>query len=375
MRKVMILTASTGGGHNQVASSLEAIYKANGNEVIIVDFLKVIGEAFERAVIGGYSIILSNLPYIYKGLYRYYNNKEIDSKMSQYALRIFEKNIYDRIIKENPDLIIGTHAFSVTIICKLKKEKNLSIPFISVITDFKAHKFHVNKYVDAYIVASEYTKLDMMKRGVSKGKIYTHGIPIKQEFLRENNGQKHRENKDFTVLVMAGSNGSKEIEIVLRKLIHCKNTIRIIVVCGTNEVLRKNIESNYGTKIGNKEITIYGFTNRIPKIMNESDLIISKPGGLTVSEAIVSNLPMLIPYMVPGQEEENAVFLVESGCARVIHNMDSLKGIVDYLIERPYILEVMKLNMQKLSRYYSLESIIEISDKLINEYLDINFSY
>ncbi|SHJ47109.1 MGDG synthase family glycosyltransferase [Paramaledivibacter caminithermalis] len=370
MRKVMILTASTGGGHNQAANSLEAIYKAHGNEVVIVDFLKVTGKAVEKLVIGGYSIICSNMPYIYKGLYKYYNNKELDSGISNYGLKIFEKKIYKKIIKESPVLIVGTHAFIVEIICKLKKKENLSIPFISVITDFKAHRFHMNSCVDAYLTANEYTKLDMIKRGVREEKIYAHGIPIKKEFLKKNNNQEQKANKAFTILLMGGSNGSKRIETVLKELINCKNAIRVIVVCGINKVLMNSIKSKYPARIGNKEIILYGFTNEIPKLMKESNLIISKPGGLTVSEAIVSNIPMLIPYMIPGQEEENAAFLVESGGAKIINNMNSLKKEVDYLIDRPYVLNTMKLNMQKLSTNYTLDNIVKISDRLINKYLN-----
>lgn len=375
MRKVMILTASMGGGHNQAARSLEALHRANGKEVIVVDFLKVKGEVFEKIVLGGHSIICSTLPYIYKGLYKYYNNKEVDSKISDYALKIFEKKIYKEILKESPDLIIGTHAFIVLIICKLKKKGYLSIPFISVITDFKAHRFHVNRYVDAYITASEYTRLDMINRGVRKEKIYPYGIPIKQDFLKRKNNKKYKSNKAFTILLMGGSMGCKSIETALKELINCRKTIRIIVVCGTNKGLMDSIKFNYPPRVGNKEILLYGFTNKIPKLMEESDLLISKPGGLTVSEAIVSNIPMLIPYMVPGQEEENADFLVECGAAMIIDNINSLKTKVDYLIERTYILKRMEANMHKLSTGYSLDNIIKISDKLINEYLEIDYSY
>lgn len=378
MRKIMILTASTGEGHNQAAKSLEAVYKASGYEVIIVDFLKETGKVVEKVVVDGSSFLYSNLPYIYNDLYKYCNNQGFYFKVISYALKIFERKIYKRIIEESPDLIIGTHAFTVNIICNLKKKRYLSIPFISVITDFMAHRLHINSYVDAFITASEFTRLDMIKRGVSREKVFPYGIPIKQDFLEKRFNEKHKGNKVFTILLMSGGIGSGSVESVLSELINCRNPLKIIVVCGRNEELMNSIKSKYSSMVENEEILLYSFTNEIPKLMKEADLLISKPGGLTASEAIASNIPMLIPYMLPGQEEENAAFLVESGAAKVIENISSLKTDIDYLIERPYILKRMKINMNELSTGYSLSNlgnIVKLSDRLINDYLGIRIPY
>lgn len=367
MKKVMILTASVGGGHNQAAKSLEHVYKAHGYKVVIIDFLKVAGKVIEKAIIRGNDLLCIKLPYIYKGLYIYCNNEGVNSKISNYGMKIFQKRIYNRIIKEDPDLIIGTHAFVVPIICNLKRKRYLKIPFISIITDFKAHSFHINRYVDAYITASEYTKKDMMNRGVRSEKIYPYGIPIKQEFLiqREN---KRYSNDVFTILLMGGSIGCSSIEQILKQLIDCKNRLRIITVCGKNKDLMDNIKRNFLHKAGNKEILLYGFTNDIPRLMHRSDILISKPGGLTVAEAIASNIPMIIPNMLPGQEEENAEFLAEAGAAIISYNTQPINEEINYLIENPNLIKLMEKNMKKLFKGYSLEGIINISTNLIINY-------
>lgn len=374
MRKVMILTASIGGGHNQAAKALKDIHRFHGYEVIVVDFLKETGKFIEKTLITGNSILYGKLPYIYKSLYKYSNNEVVNTKISNYAMKIFEKKIYNKIIKENPDLIIGTHPFTVNTICKLKKKRSLNLPFISVITDFKAHSFHVNRYVDAYITASEYTKIDMINRGVKKEKIYPYGIPIKQDFFKQKINRRYNDKK-FTVLIMGGSIGSSSIESVLNELVKCKHIFKIIVVCGKNKALMNSIEVNYKDKAYDKEILLYGFTNNIPELMQKSDVLISKPGGLTVAEAIASNLPMIIPHMLPGQEEENAEFLVRSGAAMVMYNIESIKKEIDYLIERPYLLKMMEKNMRQLFTGHSLEKTVEISNRLINRYDAINYSY
>ncbi|MDK2918745.1 MAG: processive 1,2-diacylglycerol beta-glucosyltransferase [Candidatus Petromonas sp.] len=368
MKKVVILTASTGGGHNQAARSLENVFQSHGYEVTIIDFLKVTSKMMDKIFVEGYSILSNNLPRVYKGLYKYSNYKVVNSRITNYMSKIFHKRIFKVINEINPDLIVGTHPFIVNIICKLKEKGKLLVPFISVITDFKAHRIYVNNYVDAYITGSEYTSLSMIKKGINKEKVYTYGIPIRREFLRKSSTKTYRNNEVFTVLLMGGSMGYRAIEDVLRGLVNSKNKIKIIVVCGRNKSLMENIKVNYQNKYKNKEIIVYGFTEDIPKLMESSDLLISKPGGLTVSEAIAKRLPMLIPYMIPGQEEENAEFLAQSGVARIIDDINEIDKEIDGFINNQYVLKRMEKNMEKLSEDYSLDDIVRLGDKLIEKY-------
>jgi processive 1,2-diacylglycerol beta-glucosyltransferase len=208
----------------------------------------------------------------------------------------------------------------------------------------------------------------MIKKGINKEKVYTYGIPIRREFLRKSSTKTYRNNEVFTVLLMGGSMGYRAIEDVLRGLVNSKNKIKIIVVCGRNKSLMENIKVNYQNKYKNKEIIVYGFTEDIPKLMENSDLLISKPGGLTVSEAIAKRLPMLIPYMIPGQEEENAEFLAQSGVARIIDDINEIDKEIDGFINNQYVLKRMEKNMEKLSEDYSLDDIVRLGDKLIEKY-------
>ncbi len=374
MKKVIIFTASTGGGHDQAAKSLEKEFSLHGYEATVVDFLKITSKMMERLFVDGYDLLYSSLPKIYKGLYKYSNNYIINKRLSKSINKIFEKRIYKFIEEKRPDIIIGTHPFIVNVICTLKKKNKIRIPFISVITDFKAHIIYVNDNVDAYITGSDYTSEDMIKKGICKNKVYSYGIPVRQEFFDTNNLRILDKNKPLTILLMGGSMGIKGIKKVLKGLVNCKNKIRLIVVCGRNKSLMEYIEKKYKNKYSDKEIVVYGFTQEISNLMAEADLLISKPGGLTTSEAIVKRLPMLIPYMIPGQEEENAEFLVKSGAAKVINNVRKIQYIVDELIENPEELRLMREKIEDLAINYSLDSIVRLGDKLIIDYKN-NYRY
>ncbi len=368
MKKVIVFTASTGGGHDLAAKSLQKEFSCHGYEVQVVDFLKITSRMMERIFVDGYDLLYSSLPKIYKGLYKYSNNSVINSKLSKSINRIFEKRIYKFIEEENADLIIGTHPFIVNIICNLKQKNKIDLPFISVITDFKAHIIYVNEYVDAYITGSEYTSTDMVQRGISRDKLFSYGIPVRQEFFDVSSIDNNASDVPLTILLMGGSMGLKSIKKVLKGLVACKSKLRIIVVCGRNESLMENIKRKYINKYLDKEVIVYGFTKEIPNLMATADILISKPGGLTTSEAIVRRLPMFIPYMIPGQEEENAEFLVKSGAAKIIDDFRTISQDIDYLIENPSLLRTMKKRIEDLAINYSLDNIVKLGDRLVNKY-------
>ncbi len=368
MKKVLIFTASTGGGHNQAAKSLAAQFKLYGYEVIIVDILKLSNRVMEKLFVEGYELLSSSLPIVYRGLYKYSNKKSVNNTLSKYIYRIFKRKIYKYIKDIKPDLIVGTHAFIVNIVSGLKQKKRIYMPFISIVTDFKAHSSYYGENVDAYITGSQYTNIGMIDKGIEAEKLYSYGIPIRQDFLNSTSKLEIDDKKEFTLLLMGGSMGIMAIEEVLEGLVNCENHLKLIVVCGNNKALYNRIKSKYNQSYHNKKIVIYGFTNEIPKLMELSDILISKPGGVTVSEAIAKKLPILIPYMLPGQEEENAEFLSDAGIAMMVEDIDELRKIINNFVNHPKTLEKMKDRMNEVAQHYSVDRIIQLGEKLIEKY-------
>ena len=364
MKRVLIFTASIGGGHNEVASCLEKEFTKHGFTVKKLDALLEINKTLDALIIGSCKVLVSNFPKLYGNLYDMSNRERANRLITHSFSRISKEKIYNIILEEKPDLIISTHAFMVNVVGSLKENGLIDIPFISVVTDYEAHKTYVNKNVDAYIAGSDYTSETLAKQGISKDRIFPYGIPIKEEFLKNLKKASTRPNS-FQILLMAGSLGLKGMKDVLRNIVDIEGYYNIIVVCGNNRRLKRNIEREYAELIKNHKITLYGFTNNIPIIMENSDIIITKPGGLTISEAIAKKLPMIIPYYIPGQEKENLDFLLEREMAIYVSEIDSINQLIESIMKNPKMLDNMRENMMKMNDKLCLNNIIYLSEGLI----------
>jgi processive 1,2-diacylglycerol beta-glucosyltransferase len=282
-------------------------------------------------------------------------------------LNIALRNTLLAIIEEHkPDLLISTHPLLVNAVSFLKASGRINIPFVAVVTDYMAHQFYVNQFVDAYIVGSKYTKDTLTAKGIMENKIYAYGIPIRKEFRQRR--QVHKKDNTFTILLMGGSMGIAGIKKCLQELTQNRHQLKLVVVCGNNRRLKNELEEKYPASFNGKEIIIYGFTTEIPDLMDQSDLIVTKPGGLTASEAINKNIPMIIPFCIPGQEEENAEVLVRAGVAVSISDFAELNDAVDNLYNNPSVLEEMRQKAAEFSRELSPDSIVRLADGLIYNY-------
>ena len=365
MKKVLILSTATGEGHNQAAKSLQITLERNGFEVYIEDFLQNNSKILSTAFIGGYDFFAVKFPKLYGVAY-----KLTDNYLSILGLNIayiFTKNKIKKLIGElKPDFIISTHPFAIPLLGSLKR-KGLNIPVMSIVTDFKAHFSYIDKNIDYYITGSNYTKNELIKDGIDKNKIYTYGIPIKDEFYFSFPELLTTKDDDyFNILLMGGSMGLDNIKYVLKELLNNSHNLRITVICGNNVKLKDSLTNEYKSKIRGKKLHILGFCNDIPSIMEYSDLLISKPGGLTVTEAFVKNLPLIIPFSIPGQETYNTDFLKKNGYAIGIDSLLELNLVVDNLIDNKTEFNNLKNNIKKIASLYSKQEIVNLISNEIN---------
>lgn len=362
MPKVLILSASTGHGHNQAANCLQKDLEASGYQVKIAEPLKMEGRVMDILIDDGYNLLATRLPKMYGKIYRIADRKYINKGLVTFLNKTLGNTLNLLIQEYQPDLIISTHPLLVNVVSRLKANGKIDLPFIAVVTDYMAHQFYVSSYVDAYIVASVYTKNTFIEKGIRENRIFTYGIPIRKEFREP---RKIKDNKLFTLLIMGGSMGVPYMKQCLQKLIRDHNNLKIIIVCGSNTKLRKELQEKYQGKNKGKEIIIYGFTSKIPELMDQSDVLITKPGGLTISEAISKNIPMIIPFFIPGQEEENTEVLIRAGVAIKVENSKELSDVVNKLQANPFLLRTMVEKAQELSKELSPDNIVCLADKLI----------
>lgn len=367
MSKILIFTTSTGQGHNQAANSLKLTLESQGHEVVTYDFLENNSKFLNTAIVKGYELSASYAPFLY-GLFYKITDIKIINKISPYFMFPTKNKILNYIKEINPDLIMTTHPLSINIICGLKEKGTIDIPIISIVTDFKSHYCYINKFVDAYIAGSDFTKDYLISRGINKDKIYVYGIPIKKEFYLNNSEiMSLKDSSYFNILLMGGSMGLNNIKYVLEKLITNPRKLRITVVCGNNKKLKNTLTEKYSTKIKDKKIYILGFTKDVSDLMDYCDVIISKPGGLTVTESIVKNIPIIVPFSIPGQEKENIEFLLHSGCGIYTPKLSLINDELNKLIDDKNELKNIKNNMKHLRNKYSLTKIATLCNQLINK--------
>lgn len=362
--KVIILTASTGHGHNQVAFAMKEELENRGCTVSILEPFKEASKSLDLLLSDGYRVLATKMPKFYGQIYKMSNKKLIGKPVEILSIKAIEEKLEEIILYYMPDLVISTHPLIVKAMCSLKRKYKYIGPFVSVITDYLPHKTYISPLVDAYIVGSKYTKLKLIEKGISEEKVFAFGIPINRQFIKgETTMQK---SNDFTILLMAGSIGLKGIKKVYKELLNIKLPLKVIIVCGNNSRLKNTLEEQNSLIPSNKDIIILGFTDKVSEYMQISDVIITKPGGLTVTEAFAKNIPMIIPFFIPGQEQENAELLVNLGAAIKIKKIKELGNLIETIIKDKAVLEELKKNMREVSVDYSLDNAINLCLKFIN---------
>lgn len=360
MKRYLIVSLSTGGGHATAGNSLAERLKDRGNEVLVIDLFKGINaKGLHTFICEGYNFIATKAPQLYETIYRAGNKPIIAKGSFDITRRLSQKKIKEFINVFDPDVIIAVHPIVTDILGGMKQKGYLEKQkIVSVITDYLAHfvYVHKHKYIDAYFVGSDVTKRDLLKRGVNSEKIYPFGIPIKKEFYTPVNRFK---NGKFTILVMGGSLGSRNMSSVLNRLMKVKDDLKIIVVCGKDQELKIKMDKFIDLQPG-KEVAVYGFVTDVQRMMDEADLLISKPGGASVTEALLRRIPMIIPYMLGGQEKENRDYLIEENVAIWVSNVKDITNIVTKLINEPEILAKMGENMEQIAANFSVDNAIDV---------------
>lgn len=368
-RKVIIFTASTGYGHNQVAIAMKNELITKGCDVDIIEPFKEVSKSLDILLSDGYRVLATKMPKVYGRIYHMSNKRFLGKPVEVFSVKVIEDKLEEIVADNQPDLVISTHPLIVKAMCSLKRRYRYIGPFISIITDYMPHKSYISSLVDAYIVGSQYTKNKVIDKGISEDRVFVHGIPINRSFKECENLMDKSER--FTVLLMGGSMGVSGIKKVFKELLSLNTPIKLIVVCGNNKTLKKALEERLINSETEVDVTILGFTNTISQLMEISDVIITKPGGLTVTEAFAKNIPMIIPFLIPGQEEENAEMLLNIGAAIKAEGAKSLCGHIEKFIEEPLVLEQMKVNMRKVSVDHSLDDAIDLCLSIINFQEDI----
>lgn len=373
--KVLFLAAATGAGHLKAAKALsEYIQQTDKSaKTLIIDTLKYANPIIDKLIVKTYINTLKTTPRIYGKLYNMTEEKDLIgdniNDLSNGVNKLFSFKI-KRLIKDfMPDIIVCTHPFSLHMVLGVREKLDRNIPIVSIITDYAVHPLWIREGVDAYIIPHEFLINDALNKGIEQDKIYPFGIPVESKFLMKSNRmdvlEKFNLEDKLTLLIMGGSLGIGEIESIFIKLIKSSRPLQIIVVTGTNKKLKAHLEEYSNNIYGNKNIVILSYVNEVNELMEISDMIITKPGGLTVSESLIKELPICIMSPIPGQEEKNADFLTNCGVAARIREHDSIDSFLCQVVDNNIRVESMKKIAKILAKPNSCKDIYSLMCSLI----------
>ena len=370
--KILILSAATGGGHLRASRALQTYILENteGNSVVIADALKEVNTILDKTCCDGYHFMATKAPRVFGQLYRATNmDTPLYSLVTRFNGAVGVK-LLPLLAAEKPDVILSTHPFATEMVSYLKGKRKVSAPLLCLMTDYGPHRAWIAPNVDAYVVASEGMAAQMEAWGVPAEKIHPFGIPVEDVFFSK--ADKNALLKEFglspgvsTVLFMAGSFGVANILSIYKELIHTESHFQIIIITGRNKRLYTAFQKVI--RRSPKPTKLVFFTDRVADYMHACDLLVTKPGGLTTSEALACNIPLAVFDAIPGQEEDNANFLIS-------HNMaiplDSRKGgaqAIVSLLEDSRRLEAMRESCSSFDKSHSCQDIFSLLHQLTGE--------
>ncbi|UQZ84737.1 Processive diacylglycerol beta-glucosyltransferase [Paenibacillus konkukensis] len=366
--KILILTASYGDGHLQAARALKQSFLNQGVECVrVVDLMREAHPFLNTITTTLYltSTQTSKFGLDYYG-WSYYMTRETkpDLAWNRYFKIIGKKKLKEIIAEERPDAIINTFPFGATPeLCR-----GLGIPCFTVLTDFALHSRWIHPDIDKYYVAAEELKEQLVSIGCAPRQVEVSGIPIRSDFIRYDYSQPNEFAMQVdpwrkSVLILAGSYGVLgNVDEMIRELLAIDDC-QVAVVCGRNRKLEQKLLAQYADQ---PDVHIFGFLENIHQLMSISSCIVSKAGGLTLSESLALRIPLFIYKPFAGQEKENALFLANKGVAAISNHTEELVSQIRSFFSDEKLAADIKARMTKLQPKCAAEFIAEDVLRTVN---------
>ena len=368
--KILILSAAAGGGHLRASYAIQSYIAAHspGDTAEVVDALKAINVVLDKTCCGGYHFLATKTPKIFGQLYRATNEENPLYWLVDGFNHLISQRLLPLIREKNPDLILSTYPFTTEMVSKLKERGKIDIPLICLMTDYGPHRTWIAKKVDAYVVANEEMVTRMEALGVARDQIYPFGIPVNGVFFTSADKEELLKKLELTpglsaVLIMAGSFGVNNIKKIYQSLIELPTPFQIIIITGKNKKLYADFEAMIPRSP--KPVKLVSYTNEVENHMRACDLLITKPGGLTVSEALACNIPLAVFDAIPGQEEDNADFLISHNMAVPLDSGKHCAEAIRTLLEDRQKLLAMRDSCVAFDKSHANENILTLAHRLV----------
>ena len=325
--KILILSCNTGGGHNTAAKAMKEEIERQNHVAVLQDYLALANQTTSNLISNSYISMARNSPHFFGMIYR----AGMAVSTSRHLSPIYYANIpiakyLEAYLEDNPpfDGIIMTHLFAAEAVSYLKRRGVKLPPTVAIATDYTCVPFWEDLDCDYHILPHEDLTDEYARRGIPREKMYPYGIPVSSKFSQESSRNEARVSLNLPenaplFLVMGGSMGSGHILKFTEQLHNALPGGVIVVICGSNEALLGSMHENFN---GIDNIRLIGYTDKVADYMAACDVLYTKPGGLTSTEALVRNVPLVHTAPIPGCETANSRFFEEHGISLSAHTIE-----------------------------------------------------
>ena len=352
--RVLILSCDTGGGHNACARAIQEAFLERGCHCDVADSVQFVSEKLSKFMSWGHTTMYRHIP----GLFRFgYGFAEKHPSMLHDEAAVYKlltggtEQLYAYIQEGKYDAVICTHVFSGLLLRQTMKEHPLQLKTAFVGTDYTCSPGTARSELDYYFIPAASLKEEFIEKGVPAEKIVASGIPVRGEFYTASNKEAAKKKLGIDphhthLLMMCGSMGCGPLE-KLTKLLNSSmdETMELSIVCGTNEKLWSELVEEFGDL---PNVHIHGFVKDMACLMDSADLYLTKPGGLSTTEAAAKRLPMVFIDAVAGCEDYNLNYFVSLGGAATADSPEELAQLCIELLHSDNRLEQMKMTLAAL---------------------------
>jgi len=360
--KILVVYATAGAGHKKAAEALaNGLCSAHDHEVVLLDALECTSAIYRQSYSRTYTFLVSRIPWAWGFFFRLSDIPWVRPVMT--ILRRIHNTLHARRLaaylrQQQFDYIFSTHFLPNEVSACLKRRGQIRSTIICCVTDYDVHRIWVSRGIDYYCVASDWTRDKICSLGVGADQVRVTGIPTDEKFFRDRDVRalRHRLGLDtelFTVLIATGSFGIGPIEPIVDRL----EGIQVLAVCGHNRLLYEALRRRQRSAL-----KVYGFVDNMDELMAASNAMITKPGGLSISEALVVGLPLVFFNAIPGQEENNVRVLARYGVGISGRPVDEMAGVLKDLRDDPQTYTGAAARAKTLGRPQAVRDILAVMD-------------
>jgi processive 1,2-diacylglycerol beta-glucosyltransferase len=372
--RILITSVKAGAGHVKAAEALEAAFTLKYpsftvRNVDLLDYSSYLARQFYGKT---YIDVVKKLPELYGYLYKNYKGLQGLAGPRLMFDRLNAAGYLDLVDDFEPDTVIATHFIAAALAADYRDRKRKTFPVFVTITDYEIHPLWVIRTaeIERYCVAHEEMKNHLKLLGVPEERVIIAGIPINPRFVEKKDPTALKTKygiKDTSpvVLLVAGSFGTTPIGDIIDQFKVIPSDFQLIVVCGKNKRLYEKIRAKQSTEPRIK--LVYEFIDFVDELMRVSDILISKPGGITTSESLAIGLPMLLVDPIPGQEEANVDYFLEKGVGLKARNPESLIFKLGEVLSHPERIQTMRQNIASIAKPQAAFTVADEVVKILSE--------